>query len=100
MVRRVFEILLIKSYQHLNLSDEIKKDNGVYVSLEKIIDNATQNKSLGLSMVKKDLDSVREIGNFSAHRLEYNANVNDLNRIKEKYRAIVEELLYKSGLKK
>lgn len=99
LVRRVFEILLIKSYQCLNISDEIRK-NGGYITLEKIIDNAVQNKILDLSRAKKDLNAVREIGNFSAHKLEYNANINDLNSIKEKYRVIVEELLYKSGLKK
>lgn len=99
LVRRVFENLLIKAYKNHGISDEIKK-NGSYIMLEKIIDNAVQNKTLDLSRSRKELDSVREIGNYSAHKMDYNCNINDLNKIKENYRCIMEELLYKSGLKK
>lgn len=98
LIRRVFEILLIKTYLKIGIDDEIKA-NGNYVTLEKIIDNAIQNKKLSLSRSKKDLDSIRNVGNYSAHKLEYNANKNDIDKIKDKYRLIVEELLYKSGLK-
>lgn len=98
LIRRVFEILLIKTYLKIGIEDEIKT-NGNYVMLEKIIDNAIQNKKLSLSRSRNDLDSIRNIGNYSAHKLEYNANKNDIDKIKDKYRVIVEELLYKSGLK-
>lgn len=98
LTRRVFEILLIKSYLKIGIEDDIKT-NGNYIMLEKIIDNAVQNKKLALSRSRNDLDSIRNVGNYSAHKLEYNANKNDIDKIKDKYRVIVEELLYKSGLK-
>ncbi len=98
LIRRVFEILLIKTYQQLGIDDEIKKGDG-YVSLEKIIDNALLNNKIKFSRSKRELDNVRNIGNFAAHKIEYNTNRNDLNKIKDSYRAIVEELLIKSGLK-
>ena len=67
--------------------------------LEGIITDAISNTTLNLSRCKNDLRAVKDVGNFAAHRMNYNANINDLNKIKEKYRLIVEELLYKSGLK-
>ncbi len=39
-------------------------------------------------------------GNYAAHRIEYNTTKKDLDEIKVKYRVILEELYYKSGLKK
>ena len=97
LIRRIFEILLIKSYENFNIEDEIKKD-GNYLMLEKIIDNAVSNKTLKLSRSRAELDKIRNVGNFAAHKIEYNTNKNDLDKIKDSYRAITEELLYKSGL--
>ncbi len=98
LIRRVFEILLIKTYQNLRIDNEIKKD-GNYINLEKIIDNASSNSTINLSRSKKDLDNIRNVGNFAAHKIEYNTNKNDLDKIKDTYRAITEELLHKSGLR-
>lgn len=97
LIRRIFEILLIKSYEKLQIEQEIKKD-GNYLTLEKIIDNAVSNKTLKLSRSRAELDKIRNEGNFAAHKIEYNTNKNDLDKIKDSYRAITEELLYKSGL--
>ena len=94
LIRRVFEILLIKTYQQLGIDSEIKKGDG-YVSLEKIIDNALLNSKIKFSRSKRELDNVRNVGNFAAHKIEYNTNRNDLDKIKYSYRAIVEELLIK-----
>lgn len=99
LIRRVFENLLIKSYEKLGISDVIKNKDGNYLMLEGIITDAVSNTTLNLSRCKGDLRIVKDVGNFAAHRMNYNTNINDLNKIKEKYRLIVEELLYKSGLK-
>lgn len=99
LIRRIFEILLIKTYENYSIENEIKKD-GQYVILEKIVDNAINNRTLNLSRSKNELHNIRNIGNWAAHKIEYNTNKNDLDKIKESYRAITEELLYKSGLKK
>lgn len=98
LLRRIFEILLIKSYEHFKIENEIKKD-GNYLMLEKIIDNAVGNNTLKLSRSRAELDKIRNVGNFAAHKIEYNTNRNDLEKIKDSYRAITEELLYKSGFK-
>jgi len=99
LVRRVYENLLIKSYEKLGISDDIKNKDGNYLMLEGIINNAVNNKTLNLSRCRNDLIVVKDIGNFAAHRMNYNTNINDLNKIKDKYRLIIEELLCIAGLK-
>lgn len=99
MLRRILEILLIKSYENLKIEDEIKDGNGNYFMLEKICNNAKNNKTLALSRVKNDLDSIRDLGNFAAHRILYNTTKQDIDNKRDKLRALLEELLYKAGFK-
>jgi len=95
-MRRVFEITLIHAYEKLGIQDDIKKD-GEYVMLEKIVANAVGNSTLALSRVKKEYDSIREIGNYAAHRVFYNTRKKDIDDIKRLYRVCLEELYYKAG---
>lgn len=99
ILRRILEILLIKSYGNLKIENEIKDDNGNYFMLEKICSNAKNNKTLSLSRVKNDLDSIRDLGNFAAHRILYNTTKHDIDIKRDKIRALFEELLYKAGFK-
>ena len=67
--------------------------------LERICNNAKNNKTLALSRVKNDLDSIRDLGNFAAHRILYNTTKQDIDNKRDKLRALLEELLYKAGFK-
>lgn len=96
LIRRIFEILLIKVYENYNEQEEVK-ENGNYIMLEKICEKIVKNKTINLTRSRSELDKIRNIGNFSAHKLEYNANHTDIEKIKNSYRTITEELLYKSG---
>ena len=98
-MRRVFEISLILAYENLGIQNEIKKD-GEYVMLERIVANAVSNSTLGLSRLKKEYDSIREVGNYAAHRVLYNTRKKDIDDIKQIYRVCLEELYYKAGLLK
>lgn len=98
-MRRVFEITLILAYENLGIQNEIKKD-GEYVMLEKIVSNAINNPTLAISRLKKEYDSIREIGNYAAHRVLYNTRKKDIDDIKQTYRVCLEELYYKAGLLK
>lgn len=100
MLRRIIEILLIKSYENLQIEDEIKDNSGNYFMLEKICSNAKGNKTLNLSRLKNDLDSFRDLGNFAAHRIFYNTTKQDIDNKRDRLRALLEELLYKAGFKK
>jgi len=99
LMRRLLEILLIMSHENQGIGPEIKKHDDTYFTLDSIIKNAKQSKALDLTKdTKQTIDIFRELGNLSAHKIYYNARRNDIDQIKIKYRATIEELLYKSGL--
>lgn len=100
IMRRLLEGLLVLSYQHHKIEDEITGKNGQRFFLDKIIGNAQNNATLALSKnTRKDMPLFKDIGNYSAHKIWYNALQQDIKPHILKYRAIIEELLYKAGLK-
>lgn len=99
LMRRLFEVLLILSYQNLGIDNEIKDASGSgYIVLEKIVSNAKNNQILKISRIKKEFDTFRKIGNFSAHSITYTAGKKDIDDIKLNYRVMLEELYNKAGL--
>lgn len=100
LMRRLIEVLLILSYQHLGIDSQIQNSSGDYCSLSDIISNAKSNKSLGLtSTTRTCIDRFRKLGNFSAHKIHYNAKRADIDNVCLEFRAAVEELLYKAGIR-
>ena len=101
MMRRLLEGLLVLSYQNANIEEEIMDKSGKHhISLDNIIKNAEQNATLKLSAnTRKDMTLFRDLGNYSAHKIWYSCTRGDLEPHLLKFRAIIEELLYKSGTK-
>ncbi|ULA66696.1 MAG: hypothetical protein LZF62_130040 [Nitrospira sp.] len=100
LMRRLIEICLIHAFEHSIPTFNIKRPDGQYVDLAEIISHAKSSASLSLSKgTKACLDDFRVLGNFSAHKIYYNAKRADIKRVIFDYRAAVEELLYKAGLK-
>ena len=102
LMRRLLESLLVLSYQNAGIEYEIMDNNNAFhLSLDGIIKNAKQNSILALSAnTKKDLLLFKDLGNYSAHKIWYNCTQQDIKPHILKYRVIIEELLYKSGIKK
>lgn len=99
LMRRLFEVLLVLSYQKLDIDDEIKDSTGTgYIMLEGIVKNALDNTKLKLSRIKKEFDTFRKVGNFSAHNITYTAGKKDIDDIKLNYRVMLDELYDKAGL--
>lgn len=99
LMRRLLEILLVHVFQKNGIESDIIDADGAYCSLKTLINKASSNKLIGLSpSTKKSIDQFRELGNLSAHRIQFNCRLNDLKPLKIEYRAICEELLYKAGL--
>ncbi|SEO01206.1 hypothetical protein SAMN04488134_103115 [Amphibacillus marinus] len=98
LMRRLFEVALVLSFQHYNIDDDIKnKSDSGYIMLEGIVKNAKNNKTLKLSRIKNEFDTFRKVGNFSAHNITYTAGKKDIDDIKLNYRVMLEELFNKSG---
>ncbi|OTO65559.1 hypothetical protein A5865_003623 [Enterococcus sp. 12E11_DIV0728] len=99
LMRRLFEVLLVLSYQKLGIDNEIKnRDNSGYVMLDNIVKNAKNNQTLKISRIKNEFDTFRKVGNFSAHSITYTAGKKDIDDIKIEYRVMLEELFTKAGL--
>ena len=99
VMRRLFEVVLILSYQNLKIDNSIKSPDGRYFMLEKIVSDAKGNSTLNLpSRIRNDLDTIREVGNLSAHGITYTAGKKDVDDIKLMYRVMLEELYNKAGL--
>jgi len=100
MMRRLLEGLLVLSYQNFGVEKEITEKNGRHSTLDKIIKNAEQNTELALSAnTRKDMAIFKGLGNYSAHKIWYNSTQQDIKPHILKYRVIIEELMYKAGLK-
>ncbi len=101
IMRKLLEGLLVLTYQNAGIESEIMSNNGNHhVSLDKIIKNAEQNKKIMLSAnTKKDMALFKDLGNYSAHKIWYNCTQQDIEPHILKFRAIIEELMYKSGVK-
>lgn len=100
MLRRIFEILLILAYRNHNIETEIQDTSGQMFMLEKIVANAINNKTLKLSSrnLLSEYTAIRNLGNYAAHKIEYNASIKDIDDIKILYRVRLEELYHKAGL--
>lgn len=99
IMSRLLESLLVLSYQRAGIEAEIMNGNH-HATLDKIIKNAEQNTTLALSSnTKKDMALFKDLGNYSAHKIWYNCTQGDIKPHILKYRVIVEELMYKAGLK-
>lgn len=101
LMRRLLESLLVLSYQKNDIeADIMDKSGNHHITLDKIIKNAEQNTKLALSAsTKKEMCLFKDLGNYSAHKIWYNCTQQDIKPHILKYRAIIEELMYKSGIK-
>ena len=100
MMRRLLEILLIHSYDEIGRVSEIS-DGDEYRNLSFIINYTISNKPFTLSKEAIEvLDDFRKLGNFSAHKIQYNAKRKDIDNVKLMYRLAIEELLYIAKIKK
>lgn len=100
LMRRLEEILLILAYEYLGISAVIKDTSGNYLMLEAIVKNAVGNAQLNLSRnSRKTVETIRELGNFSAHKITYTCKREYIEQQINQFRALIDELLHKSGLK-
>ncbi len=99
LMRRLFEVLLVLTYQNKGVEADIQKTDGSHKMLEGIVKDAVQNQSLGIpSRISKNFDAFREVGNNSAHSITYTAGKLDIDNIVRDYRVMLEDLYTRAGL--
>ena len=99
LMRRLFEIILILTYEHNGIESVIKNKDGSYFMLEGIVSNSVNNQILKIpARITKHYDLFRDVGNYSAHGITYTAGAKDINDIKLSYRVMLEDLFNRAGL--
>lgn len=100
LLRRIFEIALVLAYRCNNIEKEIQNNDGSTFMLEKIVTNAINNQTLKLSKrnIQQEYNAIRNLGNYAAHKIEYNTSLKDINDTKTIFRVRLEELYHKASL--
>lgn len=99
LLRRVFEIVLVLSFQRNGIESEITKPDGTHMMLEGITKKAAGNIVLKIpKRISDNFDTFRDVGNSSAHNITYIAMRKDIDDISRAYRVMLEELYNKAGL--
>lgn len=99
LMRRLFEVLLVLSYQNKGIESDISNPDGSHKMLESIVKDAVQNTTLGIpSRISKNFDSFRDVGNYSAHSITYTAGKLDIDKISREYRVMMEDLYNRAGI--
>lgn len=94
LMRKLIETIIIETFEHAHVSNEIKDDSGNFYSLGILIDkylNTTYwNPSKNL---RKNLVVIKKYGDLSAHNRKFFAKNNDISHIKFELRQAIQELL-------
>lgn len=99
LLRRVFEIVLVLSFQKNGIESEIMKPDGTHMMLDGITKKAIGNSVLRIpKRIADNFNAFREVGNSSAHNITYIAGKKDIDDISRAYRVMLEELYNKAEL--
>ena len=99
LMRRLFEVLLVLTYQNKGAEADITRPDGTHKMLEGIVKDARQNPKLGIpSRISNNYDVFRDVGNYSAHSITYTAGKLDIDKIARDYRVMLEDLYTRAGL--
>jgi hypothetical protein len=100
LMRRLEEVLLIHAYEKHGIASVIKDGNDNYLLLEGIVKDAVGNATLSLSRNSKvTVEDIRKLGNFSAHKITYTCKREYISEKIPEFRALIDELLHKAGIR-
>lgn len=101
LARRIIETLIIEAYIHQKRDTEIKDKDGNYFMLAGLVGKALADNTFNIGRdTKKHLTTLKELGDRSAHKRNYNAIKNDLLNIKTPLRVVVDELINLADIKR
>jgi hypothetical protein len=99
MMRRLIEISIIEAFESRDISASIKDSSGNYVQLSDLVNRAITEPKFSLSRsTKKFLPRLRDVGHLSAHGRHFQARREDIEKIEQGCRVVIEEFLHHAGL--
>ena len=99
MLRRLVEIALIEAFEAKGVAANIKDASGNYLQLSDLVSAALAEGSWTLSRnARSALPQLRDLGHRSAHGRYYHGRPEDIERVRDGARVVIEEFLHHAGL--
>ncbi len=99
MMRRLLELVIIEAFEARKIDAKIKDANGDFFQLTALIKSALAEKSWNLPRnVRKNIESLRDLGHTSAHNRYYLAKQPYIDELKSIYRETIEAFLHIANL--
>jgi len=99
MMRRLLEISIIEAFEANNIASKIKDADDNYVMLSDLVAKSLSEPAWTLSRnAKKHLPQMKNTGHMSAHGRYFHARREDLDKLQDGCRIVVEEFLHHAGL--
>lgn len=100
MIRRLVETLIIEAFEHHGIAHKIQDPNGDFLPLKDLVSITLHETAWNLTRnTKQGLPRLKLVGDLSAHSRRYTAHRQDIDRIIDDLRVVVQELVYLAGLK-
>jgi hypothetical protein len=101
MIRRLIETLIVETFEHHNIANQIKGPAGDFLYLRDLIAKTLEQTIWNPSRnLKTALPKLKDVGDKSAHNRYFVAKRGDIQPLIGDIRTVVQELLFQSGLKK
>lgn len=95
MTRKLLEILIIESFERHNISNKIKNNSNDFFFLSDLVELFTIETAWNVGRnAKNSLINLKKLGDQSAHNRRFITRKNDIEKLKEDLRIILEELIH------
>lgn len=100
MIRRLVETLIIEAFEHNGIAHKIQDPNSDFLPLKDLVKLTLTEQTWNLTRnTKQGLPKLKSVGDLSAHSRRYVAHRQDIEKIIDDLRVVVQELVYLAGLK-
>lgn len=98
MIRRLFETMVIDTFEHQAAMDEITDSDGAFLSLKPLIGKLKNTSAFTTSRQTKEAAMhLKDVGDWSAHNRRHRARKSDIDSAAKHLRLASSDLLHLSG---
>jgi hypothetical protein len=100
MMRRLMETLIIEVFEHHSIAHKIKNSHGDFIYLGDLVSATLSEPAWNLGRkTRQVLPRLKHLGNQSAHSRRFVAHREDIDKVSDDFRVVVQELLFLARLK-
>ena len=100
MIRRLVETLIIEAFEHNHIAHKIQDAAGNFLPLSDLINLTLAEGTWNLARgTKRGLPKLKSLGDLSAHSRRYLAHRQDIERVIDDLRVVIQEMVFLAGLK-